>query len=112
MRVILTLLAALVPLAVGAHPGHDPVAVTGTLLRVLPERIEVETYDTTVMQKKTVSIVTDEYTRWKLEKKTAKPSDLAAGMSIVVAFTHADLKDGTEGLVALEIRAKELKKNK
>jgi hypothetical protein len=106
------LVVLLAPAPTIAHPGHDPIAVTGTLLRVLPERIEVDTFDTTSMQKRTVSIATDQYTKWKLGKKTVNPTELAAGTPIVVAFTHAELKDGTDGLVALEVRAREVKKKK
>ena len=95
-----------------AHPGHDPIAVTGTLLRVLPERIEVDTFDTSSLQKRTMSIVTDEYTKWKLGKRTVDRAELAAGTPVVVAFTHAELEDGTDGLVALEVRAREVKKKK
>jgi hypothetical protein len=111
-RVLVGLLVVLAQLPIAAHPGHDPIAVTGTLVRVLPERIEADAYDTTVMQRRTVSIVTDEYTKWKLGKKTVNPTELAAGTPVVVAFTHAELKDGTDGLVALEIRAREVKKKK
>lgn len=110
--VVVGLLVLLAHAPTLAHPGHDPIAVSGTLLRVLPERIEVDTYDTTVMQRRTVSIVTDQYTRWKLGKKTVNPTELAAGTPVVVAFTHAELKDGTDGLVALEIRGREVKKKK
>ena len=102
----------LTPAPIVAHPGHDPIAVSGTLLRVLPERIEVETFDTSTLQKRTMSIVTDTYTKWKLGKRTVEPTELAAGTSVVVAFTHAELEDGTDGLVALEVRAREVKKKK
>jgi hypothetical protein len=109
---LLGFIVLLAPVVVAAHPGHDPIAVTGTLLRVLPERIEVDTFDTTSMQKRTMSIVTDEYTKWKLGKKSVDRTELAAGTPVVVAFTHAELKDGTDGLVALEIRGREVKKKK
>ena len=102
----------LTPAPIVAHPGHDPIAVSGTLLRVLPERIEVETFDTSTLQKRTMSIVTDEYTKWKLGKKTVDRQEVAAGASVIVAFTHAELEDGTDGLVALKVRAREVKKKK
>ena len=105
-RVLLGLLLLLAPVGVSAHPGHDPVAVSGTLLRVLPERIEVDTYDTTIMQKRTVSIVTDQDTRWKLGRKAVNPTDLTAGTPVVVSFTRAEVKDAYRGVVALEIRGR------
>ena len=109
-RVLLGLLVLLAPLPLAAHPGHDPIAVIGTLVRVLPQRIDVETYDSTVMRKRTVSIVTDELTKWRLGRKTVPAGELIAGTPVVVSFTHAELKDGTDGLIALEIRGREVKK--
>jgi hypothetical protein len=55
IRVLAGLLVLLAHAPAFAHPGHDPFAITGTLLRVLPERIEVDTYDTTAMQRRKVS---------------------------------------------------------
>ena len=104
------LVVLLAPVPITAHPGHDLVAVTGTLVRVLPERIEVNTYDTAAMQRRTVSIVTDQHTKWRLGKKTVNPTELAAGTPVVVAFTHAELRDGTDGLVAPEVRRREAKR--
>jgi hypothetical protein len=109
-RVLAGLVVLLAHAPTFAHPGHDPLAVSGTLLRVLPGRVEVNIFDATVLQNRTVSIVTDEFTKWKLGKKIVQPTDLTAGTPVVVAFTHADLKDGTEGLIALEIRGREVKK--
>lgn len=64
------------------------------------------------MQRRIVSIVTDEYTRGTRGKTTVNPAELAAGTPVVVAFTHAELKDGSDGLVALEVRGREVKKKK
>jgi hypothetical protein len=112
IRLLLGLLVLLAHAPASAHPGHDPIAVSGTLVRVFPERIEVDTFDATSMQRRIVSIVTDEYTRWTLGKKTVNPAELMAGTAVVVAFTHAELEDGSDGLVALEVRGREVKKKK
>jgi hypothetical protein len=112
MRVVAGLLILLAQVPLGAHPGHDPVAVIGTLTRVLPERIEVETYDTTVMQKRTITIMTEESTKWRLGKQPINRGELPIGTPVVVSFSHAELKDGRDGLVAIEIRGREVKKKK
>ena len=95
-----------------AHPGHDPIAVTGTLVRVLPLSIDVETFDTTVFQKRTLSIVVDEYTRWRLGKKTVQPGEMPPGTPVTVVFTHVDQAGGSSGLIAMEIRGREVKKKR
>lgn len=113
MRVALLALSLLcAPTFLAAHPGHDPVAVIGTLIRVLPDRIDVETYDTTVMQKRTITVMTEEATKWRLGKTPVKAGELPAGTPVVVTFEHAELKNGTDGLMAIEIRGREIKKKK
>lgn len=111
MKFVLTgLIVVLTQVSIAAHPGHDPVAAIGTLVRVLPERIEVETYDTSVMQKRTISIVTEDATKWRLGKKPVKRGELPVGTPVVVTYEHVELKGGGEGLMAIEVRGREVKK--
>ena len=112
LRLVIAL--ALLPVAVGsaAHPGHDPVALVGTLTRAFADRIDVETYDTSAMQKRTITVMTGEATKWRLGKKPVKPGELPIGTAVVITFEHAELKNGADGLMAIEIRGREIDKKK
>ena len=104
--VILLLLSvsALVPL--GAHDGHGKqLVLSGTIKTVLPERIELETFDQTMLQLKRVWVITNAKTKYVRAKKhvdveTAQPT---AGECVVAVVSSEHTEDKSERLIALQI---------
>ena len=111
--VVLLLLSvsALVPL--GAHDGHgEQLVLSGTIKTVLPVRIELETFDQTMLQLKRVWVITNVKTRYVRAKKrvhveTARP---LPGERVVAVVSSEHTEDRSERLIALQIELNAAKK--
>ena len=104
--VVLLLLSvsALVPL--GAHDGHaEQVVLSGTIKTVLPERIELETFDQTMLQLKRMWVITNDKTQYRRGKKRvdAETAQPAPGERVVAVVTSEHAKDNSLRLVAEKI---------
>lgn len=91
---IAALLSA-VPVA-GAHPGHGSKVLTGTLKAVAKDAITIEIRDLATLQTRSVRILVDEETKYRVGKEPVE----ALG-SMIGAYTVAvvDYEDGQRGEV-------------
>ena len=104
------LLALLSQPVLAGHPGHDPVAMTGTLTRVLANRVEVEVFDTAQLRTRLVIASIDERTKWRLGKEKVEPSQLEPGVRVVITMEPLDAENRVTDFRAIEIRASQPKK--
>ncbi len=100
-------LAVVYQVTVAAHPGHDEtVVVTGTVVGFQTSAIEVATFDMTLLQPRTVSIVVDGQTKYRLGRQKIEPSQLELGVRVVVSMKHLNsIVEGGPEFRAMEIRA-------
>lgn len=96
--------------ALAGHPGHDPVAMTGTLIQISGNRIEVEVFDTAQLRTRRVVAAIDEKTKWRLGKQKIEPSQLEPGMRVVITMEPLDAENRVTDFRAIEIRASQPRK--
>ena len=104
------LLALLSQPVIAGHPGHDPVAMTGTLIRLLGNRVEVEVFDSTLLRTRRVIASIDEKTKCRLGKEKVEPSQLEPGVRVVITMEPLDAENRVTDFRAIEIRASQPKK--
>jgi hypothetical protein len=106
---ITAVVLSIVPVA--AHPGHDEVSVlVGTITKVEGSVVQVKTFDQVVMQLKTVSILIDGKTKFRLGKKRVETLELTPGQRIEGTIRTEDAPDGSIRLRGIQIRVSEPKK--
>jgi hypothetical protein len=110
--IVLVLAVVLSPVAVAAHPGHDPVAFTGTVTRILPDRVEIETFDKSLLQMRRIVASLDAQTKWKRGKQKIDASQVAVGASVVITMEPLDAENRATDFRALEVKVNEPKKKK
>ena len=101
----------LLTVPVAAHDGHDEVTIlTGKVIRVENQTIQLETFDQTMMRLKNVSILIDAKTKFLLGKKRVQTLELAPGHRIEIAVRSEHARDDSIRLRGLQIRLDEPKK--
>lgn len=96
-----------------AHDGHgEKVVVSGTIKTVVAGRIELETFDQTMLQLKRVWVITDANTRYvrarkRVDVETAQP---VPGERVVAVVASEHTKDNSLRLVAEQIELNRPKK--
>ena len=98
---------------VEAHDGHgEQVVMTGTIKTVLAERIELETFDQTMLQMKRVWVITDAKTKYVRAKKRvdAQAAQPVPGERVVAVVSREHTEDKSERLIALQIELNAAKK--
>jgi len=96
-----------------AHDGHgETVVMSGTIKTVLAGRIEIETFDQSLLQLKRIWVITDAKTQYRRAKKRmdAESAQPAEGERIVAVVSSEHTKDNSTRLVALQIDLGALKK--
>lgn len=91
---------------VQAHDGHgEKVVMSGTIKTVLSERIEIETFDQTMLQLKRVWIITDDKTQYRRAKKRvgAETAQPVPGERVVAVVGSEHARDNSLRLVAEQI---------
>lgn len=97
------IVAALLAVFTLAHPGHGTVALTGELRRVEPDAIFLEIRDVATMQLRTVVILIDEDTKFRLDKERVDPAAMI-GIRAVVGADYEESFDGGMIYRATEVR--------
>ena len=79
--------------------------MSGTIKTVLPERIELETFDQTMLQLKRVWVITDDKTQYRRAKKRvdAETAQPVPGERVVAVVMSEHTKDNSLRLVAQKI---------
>ena len=104
-------LGVFAPCGLAAHPGHDEVTtVMGTVSQVEGKLVQVETFDTVSMQRKTVWIVVDEKTKFVVGRKRVEALELTVGQRIQSTVQTEDLPDGSIRVRAIQVRVNLRKK--
>lgn len=92
-----------------AHPGHDEIKVlVGQVSDSGERRVVIDYFDATAMERKTMSLVVDERTKWSLAKKRVQPFVLMKGQRVDVLIVSEDLPGGLLQTRAVEIKVKKL----
>jgi hypothetical protein len=90
-----------------AHPDHEaPRLMTGSVVSFADGALRLDTLDRAAMQRKTLTIVVDEKTKWRLDKKRVASIDLIAGQRIDVVVATDHLPDDSIRLRAMQIDVK------
>lgn len=91
------------------HPGHDEVKLlVGQVAGAGDRSVMVDYFDATSMERKTMSLVIDERTKWTLAKKRVQRFALVAGQRVDVLMVAEDLPGGLLQTRAIEIKVKKL----
>ena len=92
-----------------AHPGHDEVKLlVGQIAGAGERSVVIDYFDAAAMERKTMSLVVDERTKWTLAKKRVGRFALAPGQRVDVLMVSEDLPGGGLQTRAVEIKVKRL----
>ena len=92
-----------------AHPGHDEVKLlVGQIASAADRSIVVDYLDAAAMERKTMSLVIDERTKWTVAKKRVEPFMLMKGQRVDVLMVSEDMPGGLLQTRAVEIKVKKL----
>ncbi|HWI16762.1 MAG TPA: hypothetical protein VNT81_03410 [Vicinamibacterales bacterium] len=92
-----------------AHPGHDEVKLlAGQIAGAGKRSVIIEYLDAAAMERKTMSVVIDERTKWTLAKKRVERFALVNGQRVDVLIVAEDLPGGLLQTRAVEIKVKHL----
>jgi len=92
-----------------AHPGHDEVKLlVGEIAGAGERSVVIDYFDAAAMERKTMSLVIDERTKWTLAKKRVGRFALPVGQRVDVLMVAEDLPGGGLQTRAVEIKAKKL----
>lgn len=101
----------LVAVPLGAHEGHGEISIlTGTVRSVANDRLEIETFDDTLLQRKNVWMLLDDKTRLLVGKHQVKTIELVFGHRVETAVRSEHARDGSTQWRALQVRLNEPKK--
>ena len=95
------------------HDGHgEKLTMMGTIKTVLPQRIEIETFDQAMMQFKRVWVITDVNTRYVRAKKRldAEAAQPLEGERVVAVVSSEHTADNSLRLIGLQIELSARKK--
>lgn len=84
--------------------------MTGTVRTVQKDRIEIETFDDTLLQRRSVWILLDAKTKLLLGKNRVDALDLVSGHRVETAVRSEHARDGAIQLRAVQVRVNEPKK--
>lgn len=91
------------------HPGHDEVKLlAGQIASAADRSIVIDYLDAAAMERKTMSLVIDERTKWTVAKKRVAPFMLAKGQRVDVLMVSEDMPGGLLQVRAVEIKVKKL----
>lgn len=91
-----------------AHPGHDEVKLlVGRIASAADRSIVIDYFDAAAMERKTMSLVIDERTKWTVAKKRVEPFMLVKGQRVDVLMASEDVPGGLQTR-AVEIKVKKL----
>jgi hypothetical protein len=91
------------------HPGHDEVKlVVGQIAGAGEHSVIIDYFDASAMERKTMSLVIDERTKWTLAKKRVDRFALLNGQRVDVLMVSEDLPGGLLQTRAVEIKVKKL----
>lgn len=91
------------------HPGHDEVKlVVGQIAGAGERSVVIDYFDAAAMERKTMSLVIDERTKWTLAKKRVDRFALVNGQRVDVLMVSEDLPGGFLQTRAVEIKVKKL----
>ena len=92
-----------------AHPGHDEVKLlVGEIAGAEERSVIIAYFDAATMERKTMSFVIDERTKWTLAKKRVGRFALPLGQRVDVLMVVEDLPGGGLQTRAVEIKVKRL----
>lgn len=92
-----------------AHPGHDEVKLlVGQIASAGERSVVIDYFDATAMERKTMSLVIDDRTKWTLAKKRVERFALVNGQRVDVLMVLEDLPGGLLQTRAVEIKVKKL----
>lgn len=92
-----------------AHPGHDEVKLlVGQIAGAGERSVVIEYFDAAAMERKTMSLVVDDRTKWTLAKKRVERFALVNGQRVDVLMISEDLPGGLLQTRAVEIKVKKL----
>jgi hypothetical protein len=95
--------------AATAHPGHDEVKLlVGQIAGAGERSVAIDYFDAAAMERKTMSLVIDERTKWTLAKKRVERFALVNGQRVDVLIVSEDLPGGLLQTRAVEIKVKKL----
>lgn len=95
----------------GAHEGHGEISIlTGTVRSVAKDRLEIETFDNTLLQRKNVWILLDDKTKLLVGKNRVDTIELVFGHRVETAVQSEHARDGSIQLRAVQVRLNEPKK--
>ena len=91
------------------HPGHDEVKLlVGQIAGAEERSVVIDYFDVAAMERKTMSLVIDERTKWTLAKKRVERFALVKGQRVDVLMVSEDLPGGLLQTRVVEMKVKKL----
>ena len=108
-KILASLMVLVASTSAVAHPGHDEVKLlVGQIAGAGERSVVIDYFDAAAMERRTMSLVIDERTKWTLAKKRVERFALPKGQRVDVLMVSEDLPGGLLQTRAVEIKVKKL----